>query len=98
MDKKVVMSSKALFSLSELLNYLENKWSNKVKRDFIRKLDICINRISKFPESSPESKEIKGLYKCVVTKQTSFYYRIGSQEIEIVAFLDNRQNPNKTIK
>jgi hypothetical protein len=38
---------------------------------------------------------MKGLYKCVVTKQSSFYYRIRNNEIEIITLFDNRQNQSK---
>ncbi|NLP59458.1 type II toxin-antitoxin system RelE/ParE family toxin, partial [Lutibacter sp. B1] len=39
----------------------------------------------------------KGLFKCVVTKQTTFYYRIKfeREEIEIITVFDTRQDPNK---
>lgn len=47
-----------------------------------------------------ESKFSKGLYKCIVTKQTTFFYRINmkEKEIEIITFFDTRQNPNKLYK
>ncbi|MCH7399321.1 type II toxin-antitoxin system RelE/ParE family toxin [Belliella sp. DSM 107340] len=95
MKRKVVFSSRAKTRLSDLLDYLEFKWSSKVKQDFINKLDHSVNRIVDFPNSCPESKEIKGLFKCVVTKQTSIYYRINEDEIEIIMLFDNRENPNK---
>ena len=52
--------------------------------------------ISNFPESCPESKDFKGIFKCVVSKQTTFYYRIvfENDEIEIITVFDSRQNPN----
>ncbi|TVR39825.1 MAG: type II toxin-antitoxin system RelE/ParE family toxin, partial [Cryomorphaceae bacterium] len=34
-------------------------------------------------------------FKCVVTKQTSFYYRIINDEIEIISISDNRQDPDR---
>lgn len=95
MALKVVLSSSAKNTLSDLLVYLENKWSVQVKKEFIKKLDKSISRISSFPKSCPESKEMKGLFKCVVTKQTSIFYRVGSFEIEIVSIFDNRQDPKK---
>ncbi len=38
---------------------------------------------------------MKGLYQCVVTKQSSFYYRIRNSEIEIITLFDNRQDQSK---
>jgi len=49
------------------------------------------------PDSCPKSSEFDNLYKCVVTKQTTFYYRILEEknEIEIITVFDTRQNPDK---
>ena len=50
------------------------------------------NQISIHPNSCQESKEMKGIFKCIITKQSSFFYRILLDEIEIITFFDNRQN------
>ena len=95
MRKEVVLSPTAKTKLSDLLEYLENKWSEKVKKEFIEKLDKSISRISDYPKSYSKSIEIKGLFKCVVTKQTSLFYRIKPKQIEVVTLFDTRQNPKK---
>jgi hypothetical protein len=47
-----------------------------------------------------QSYGFKWLFKCVVTKQTTFYYRIefDKKEIEIITVFAARQNPNKLDK
>lgn len=90
---QVVLSKRAKIKLENLLYYLENEWSAKSKTDFIKKLDRSIAQISKLPESCPESNIFTGLYKCVVTRQTTVYYRIKNQKIEIITLFDTRQNP-----
>lgn len=95
---KVVLSKRAAHKLDALLVYLENEWSSKVKKDFIVKLDRSIALVSRLPESCPESKQMPGLYKCVVTKQTTLYYRIKNQTIQIITLFDSRQNPSKLKK
>jgi plasmid stabilization system protein ParE len=64
---------------------------------FFSKLNDKIKQISHQPESCPKSSEHKNLYKCVVTKQTTFYYRVKAEqkEIEIITFIDSRQHPDK---
>ena len=86
--------------LLKLSDFLLEKWNLKVKNDFIKKLTSKIDQISEQPESCPQSSEFKGLFKCVVTKQTTFYYRINldRNEIEIITVFDTRQNPNKLEK
>jgi len=94
---KVFLSELAENKLLKLNNFLLEKWNLQVKNDFIKKLTSKINQISKQPESCPQSSEFKGLFKCVVTKQTTFYYRINldKNEIEIITVFDTRQNPDK---
>ncbi len=94
---KVFLSDIAEAKLLDLTNYLLHKWNLKVKNDFIDLLSDKILQISIQPESCPQSKDFKGLFKCVVTKQTTFYYRIkiAENEIEIVTIFDTRQNPDK---
>ncbi|MBD3183537.1 type II toxin-antitoxin system RelE/ParE family toxin [Candidatus Poribacteria bacterium] len=95
MAKTVVFSKRSRNRLEKLLAYLENEWSLKVKSEFIEKLDRCVLQISKHPESCPVSEEFPGLYKFVVTKQTTLYYRIEEKEIQVITFFDNRQDPKK---
>ena len=95
MAKTVFFSKRARTNLEKLLTYLEDEWSLKVKNEFKEKLDRCVIQISKQPESCPVSEEFPGLYKCVVTKQTTLYYRIKEKEIQVITFYDNRQDPKK---
>ena len=97
---KVFLSELAESKLVELSEYLLEKWNLKTRNKFISKLTEKIKQISSQPESCPKSTEFDGLYKCVVTKQTTFYYRILNQsnEIEIITIFDTRQNPDKLKK
>lgn len=76
-----------------LLSFLESEWSVEVKNAFLEKLLNSYSKISSYPKSCVESKLRPNLYKCVVSEQTSFFYRIKEGEIEIITILDNRQNP-----
>jgi plasmid stabilization system protein ParE len=71
MNREIKLSRRAVKKLDNLLIFLENEWSAKVKQDFIQRLNKSLHQIQKLPESSPESNKIKGLRKCVVTKQTT---------------------------
>ena len=94
---KVFLSELAEAKLLKLSEYLIERWNLKTRDKFISKLTEKINQISTQPESCPKSSEIDNLYKCVVTKQTTFYYRILSakNEIEIITIFDTRQHPDK---
>lgn len=73
-------------------------WGEKSKINFLKELQSAIDKIAMFPESSPKINEFGGVYKCVVTKQTSFVYQITGSEIEVLTLSDNRQNPIELLK
>lgn len=94
---EVYLSRLAEAKLLKLNQYLSEKWGEKVRDKFKNKLSERIEQISSHPESCPKSSTFQGLYKCVVTRQTTFFYRIHyrNQEIEIITVFDTRQDPNK---
>ena len=97
MSRDVRLSKKAAKRLDDLLDFLEERWSSKVKANFIHKFDETLKYIQLHPESFPESEKIPGLRKCVVTKQTTFYYKYSEINIDIIAIFDNRQDPDLLI-
>ena len=98
MYRKLFFSKNANYRLLLLLEYLESKWSIKVRDEFEVKFNNCIEIISRTPEIFPKSDRNKQYHKCVVTKQTTILYRFNSKEIIIIAVFDTRQDPNKIKK
>jgi len=95
---KVYLSELAESKLLRLSEYLLEKWNKRTRDKFFVKLTNKIDQISSQPYSCPKSEKFNGLYKCVVTKQTTLYYRIQSDEIEIITVFDTRQDPGKLKK
>ncbi len=95
MSRVVKISKTAEKKLDKLFEFLLENWSLKVKLDFVKKLDKSINLIRKNPESFPESESNIGLHRCVITKQTTLFYRYTNKEIYIITIFDTRQHPNK---
>jgi plasmid stabilization system protein ParE len=98
MKREIIFSKKAEKSLIDLLEYLELKWSVKVRDKFISKLDKSIYLIQNDPEVFPKSQINKNQYRCVLSKQTTIYYRYNSKQIRILAFFDTRQDSTKINK
>ncbi len=67
-----------------VIGYLEENWTANEINSFI----------SRNPKQYLYSKK-KEVYRAVVTKQISLYYRIKLKEIELLVFWDSRQNPAK---
>lgn len=93
MKRAIRVSRRAMKNLDSLLVYLKEEWSTKVKHDFVQKLDKSLKQIQELPDSFPESDNIRGLRKCVVTKQTTVFYKYSDTTIYVVTIFDNRQNP-----
>lgn len=92
---KVFLSPLAEKKIQLLLEYLEQEWSVRSKEKFLSALYRKLNLIANNPQSCISSKHFPNLYKCIVNKQTSFYYRIKSGEIEVITLINNRQDPDK---
>ena len=90
MKREIRLSKRAMNKLDNLLVFLEEEWSAKVKHNFILKLENSLNQIQELPDSFPESGKISGLRKCIVTKQTTLYYKYSDTTINIVTIFDNR--------
>jgi len=98
MKREIRLSKRAMNKLAILLDFLENEWSIKVRNNFIQKLDKSLKHIQRLPESFPESQKINGLRKCVVTRQTTIFYKYTDATIDVVMIFDNRKNPKSLIK
>lgn len=98
MKRKILFSKNAEQSLGELLNYLQFGWSEKVKNKFILKLDKVIFLIQNDPNIFPRSVFNKKYHKCVLSKQTTIYYKFNDKEVMFLAFFDSRQDPKKIKK
>lgn len=91
----VFQSPLAEKKLFQLLEYLEVEWGRSSRKSFIKKFRSAVSNLEGVPYSFPLVDQDRGIHKCVVTKQTSLYYRIVGKEIEIITLMDNRQDQTK---
>ncbi len=92
---KVTISDRAEQNLDNIVGYLEKEWSVRVRDKFLEVLKTKIEQISRMPQMYEPSSKRKTVRRCVVSKQTSLYYRVRKEEIEIITIQDNRRNPKK---
>ena len=98
MSRKVIITKTAEKKLNKLFDYLSENWSERVKKEFIKKLDHNLEIIKNYPDIFPKSDAKPGLHRAVITKQTTIFYRFNSSEIKLVTVFDSRQNPRKLYK
>lgn len=94
--RKVIFSETAVNNLIGIKFYLISKWSERIYDNFKINLDKNIELISKNPEAFPKSN--KNIYKCVLIKQITIFYKFNKSEIHILSLFDTRQNPIKINK
>ena len=96
--RKIVISDATRSKIEDLLEYLEIKWSDRIRKKFANKLYQAVKIIQNSPEAFPQSESNKKVHKCVITKQSTLFYKFNSKRVEIIAFFDTRQDPNKINK
>ena len=92
----VVWSPRAKITYNHVLEYLYEEWTIKELKAFIHRTEQVIEYISDYPNLYPFSEEARA-YRCVVVKQVSLFYRLKQDQIELLVFWDNRQNPSKLL-
>lgn len=92
---KIIWSDEALVNLKNIINYLENHWTEAEIKKFAKLLDKHLNLLQDNPFLFPKSTQLSGLRKSVISKQTSIYYQIVQNKVHIISLFDNRQNPQK---
>jgi len=94
---KISWTPTALATYFKVCDYIEQEFDNKSTNDFITKTNKVLELIAKEPLMFEASKTKKNVRKGFVTEQTSLFYRIRKrkEEIEILTFWDNRQDPAK---
>lgn len=80
--------------LAKTIEYLEENFTDKEIKKLALKIENTTELISQSPNIFPKS-EFKNVYKVVILKFNTLYYRINQDNIEILSFFSNRQNPTK---
>ncbi|WP_428223476.1 type II toxin-antitoxin system RelE/ParE family toxin [Flavobacterium sp.] len=86
-------SQKSLKEIDTIAEYLAFKWSTRVREKFLNDLNKNFQFIASNPEMFPNGN-YKKINKCVVSKQTTIYFKFDTKKITIVTVFDTRRNPN----
>lgn len=87
-------SDEASANLDSIIEYLQNRWTDREISRFFKKLDKLINLISRNPHSFPVVDLKINIRRIVLSKQTSIYYEIKQNEVVILSLFDNRRDPD----
>ena len=71
----VFWTARAAKDFEKIVSYLKSNWSEKEIANFIDKLNKAVNLISHRPKLFTLTNFRKNLRRCVLTKQTTLYYK-----------------------
>jgi hypothetical protein len=91
------MDKKAVKTFGKRIAYLEEHWTEKEIFNFTARANEYLDSLQSQPLMFRKSTRLKQTHIGVIIKQVSLVYRVKhrSNTIELVAFIDNRQNPKR---
>ena len=99
MSKKVIWSPLSENDFTKILEYLDEKWNDKVANQFIDVTENMIEQISINPIQFPVINKKEKIRKCVLTKHNTMFYRDSKSQVDLLRIYDSRQDPeNLTFK
>jgi plasmid stabilization system protein ParE len=88
-------TDRALEEYDRLVGYLYEEWGEEITQRVITELDQILFKIQNSPELFPVFLKSRKVRRCVASAQTSIFFKIKKDHIEISSLFDNRQNPKK---
>jgi hypothetical protein len=76
-------------------DYLYDEWGEAITTRIIKEIDQTVIRIKSSPEQFPIFLKGKNIRRCVASPQTSIYFQVNKDHVEIYGIYDNRSNPKK---
>ncbi|MBB3967485.1 type II toxin-antitoxin system RelE/ParE family toxin [Mucilaginibacter phyllosphaerae] len=92
---KLIWSARALDEYERLLDYLMPEWGIAITKRVVDSITHQINRIQHSPEQFPIFIKSKNIHRCIISPQTSLFFKASDNTIEILSIFDNRQDPKK---
>jgi plasmid stabilization system protein ParE len=92
---KILWTLHALKELEKTIDNLNENWTEKELQTFALNLEKTINLISINPFIFQPSDIKKEIRRAVILSLNSLYYRINEDNVEIISFFSNRQNPKR---
>jgi plasmid stabilization system protein ParE len=92
MSLPIVFSPLALEGLIAIADFINEKWGKKASNKFKSQVSKTLKSLSSQPYIFKASTLATEIRKGIISKQTSFFYQIHQEHIEILFFVDNRQD------
>jgi hypothetical protein len=96
----ITWSPQAILSFEDRIEYLEIHWTKKEITNFRQRVREYLEILKEKPFIGKKPGKLKNIYIGLIIKQVSLIYRVKviQNEIELVLFIDNRQDPKRIKK
>ncbi|NMH26460.1 type II toxin-antitoxin system RelE/ParE family toxin [Flavobacterium silvaticum] len=91
----ILWTDHALKELANTINYLQENWEVSDLVNFAEKLENTVTLISQNPELFPKSGIRKDIYRAIIAKHNTLYYRVRNNSVEILSLFSHRQSKRK---
>lgn len=91
MPYQIYWTDAAKKSYEEVIEYLESKWSKREVNQLISRTDLVLRFVAHNPRMYPEINP--SLFRCVLSRHNSLFYKIEKTTVIILACWDNRKDP-----
>src|ERR1700743_1416017 len=97
MGPEIIWTKKAIQTFGKRIAYLEEHWTEMEIFSFTSRVNEYLTSLQSQPLMFRKSIRLKSTHVELIIKQVSLVYRVKpkSNVIELIAFIDNRQNPKR---
>ena len=93
MALKIQWTPEAEENFDEIVSYLEREFGDASDKKFIQRVNLVLEDISRHPDLFEQS-QTGNSRKGFVSRQTSLYYRVNIDWVELLSFWNNRRHPD----
>jgi len=86
-------STRAYIEYEQILEYVSTKFGIEIAMKVDQYFEEVLEQISLNPYMFPLSDKKKDVRRCVISEQTTLYYRFTKEYIELISFRGNKMDP-----
>jgi plasmid stabilization system protein ParE len=95
MALRIQWSKRADQKFDKILEYLILEWGEIVTQNFVGKVYGFVDFLAEYPDIGTIENREKGIRGFTINKQINIFYKVKRENIVLLDFFDNRQNPKK---
>jgi plasmid stabilization system protein ParE len=97
MALEIVWTKRAITGFDRIINYLQEHWTDKEIRNFIRQSQEFFDLLKQYPELLEKTAKHKYVHRGPINKHTILTYRIKprKKQIELINIRLSKQKPEK---